>query len=233
MRLTDALRALPMYADYVHVRIWQGKFWVLCPKPLFKTGLNLRWIGTVRKMDDAREYLLRLRQEMQSKWNRVLPSNELLSDRWEKAEFLGFGEGSSIYDSCVVLGNVSVGKDAWIGPFSLLDGSGGLTIGDGCDISAGVQIYTHDTVMQTLSEGKRGIDRASVEIGDYCHLGAGCIILKGVSIGHHSVVGAGCVVTKSFPAYSIIAGVPSKRIGSIEIADKGDEIKFVYDREKV
>jgi len=181
-------------------------------------------------VEQAKEYLHKLRQEMHEKWNRVLPTNELLSDRWEKAEFLGFGEGSSIYDSCVVLGDVSVGKDVWIGPYTLLDGSGGLTIGDGCDISAGVQVYTHDTVMQTLSEGRKEIDRASTAIGDYCHIGAGCMILKGVSIGHHSVLGAGCVVTKSFPAFSIIVGVPAKRIGSVEI---GDEIKFIYDREIV
>jgi len=176
-------------------------------------------------MDDVKDYLLLLRQEMRSKWNRVLPANELLSDRWEKADFLGFGEGSSIYDSCVVLGDVSVGKDVWIGPFTLLDGSGGLTIGDGCDISSGVQIYTHDTVARVLSEGKESIANAPTSIGEYCHIGAGSIILKGISIGHHSVVGAGCVVTKSFPAYSIIAGVPGKKIGRVE---KGGKVKLIY-----
>ena len=177
-------------------------------------------------MNEFKEDLLRLRQEMYNKWNRVLPTNELLYDRWEKAEFLGFGEGSNIYDTSVVLGDVTVGKDVWVGPFTLLDGSGGLKIGDGCDISAGVNIYTHDTVKQTLSEGKTDIEHAPVEIGDYCHIGAGSIILKGVSIGHHSVVGAGCVVTKSFPPFSIIIGVPAKKVGHVEI---GDEIKFVYE----
>ena len=180
-------------------------------------------------MDDFKDYLHGLRQEMHDKWNRVLPSNELLSDRWEKAKFLGFGEGSSIYDSCVVLGDVSVGKDVWIGPFTLLDGSGGLTIGDGCDISAGVNIYTHDTVMQTLSEGKDDIARAPTAIGEYCHIGADSTILKGISIGHHSVVGAGCVVTKSFPPFSIVVGVPAKKVGSVEI-DNG-EVKLVYLRD--
>jgi len=178
-------------------------------------------------MEDIKDYLKQLRQEMRDKWNRVLPSNELMYDRWEKAKFLGCGEGTSIYDSSVVLGDVTIGKDVWVGPFTLLDGSGGLTIGNGCDISSGVQIYTHDTVKQTLSEGNESIDRAPTSIGNHCHLGAGSIILKGVSIGHHSVVGAGCVVTKSFPAYSIIAGVPGKRIGEIR---PGEYVELIYDR---
>lgn len=180
-------------------------------------------------MDRLNDYLKELRSEMQVKWNRVLPTNELLSDRWEKAGFLGFGEGSSIYDSCVVIGDVTVGKDVWIGPFTLLDGSGGLNIGEGCDISAGVQIYSHDTVKQTLSEGKKEIEHKATSIGAYCHIGAGSIILKGVSIGHHSVIGAGCVVTKSFPDHSIIAGVPAKKIGVVEI---NDEISFVYEEKE-
>ena len=54
--------------------------------------------------------------------NRVLPIGDYISDRWEKAKYLGFGENSSIYDSSLVLGTVQVGKDCWIGPFTILDG---------------------------------------------------------------------------------------------------------------
>jgi len=165
---------------------------------------------------------------MLDKWNRVLPTNELLNDRWEKAKFLGFGEGTSVYDSCMILGNVTVGKNCWIGPFTLLDGSGGLTIGDGCDISTGVQIYSHDTVDRVLTEGKANIEYTKTIIGKNCHIGAGSIVLKGLSIGHHSVVGAGCVVTKSFPAYSVIMGVPGKRVGRIELSEDG--VEFIYDQ---
>jgi len=177
-------------------------------------------------MDITKEYIKNARQEMLEKWNRVLPTNELLFDRWEKAEFLSAGEGSSIYDSCMVLGDVDIGNNVWIGPFVLLDGSGGLTIGDGCDISAGVQIYSHDTVKRVLSEENEGVEYASTSIGDFCHIGANSIILKGVAIGHHSVIGAGCIVTKSFPAYSIIVGVPGRLIGRVEVSDN---VEFVYD----
>ena len=77
---------------------------------------------------------------------------DYVSDRWEKARFLGFGENSSIYDSSLVFGDVQVGKNVWVGPYTVLDGSGGrLSIGDDCHICAGSQIYTHDTVDRVLN----------------------------------------------------------------------------------
>ena len=55
---------------------------------------------------------------------------------------------------------VTVGAGTWIGPNTLLDGTGGLSIGASCSISAGVQIYTHDSVMWALSGGTASV-RAS------------------------------------------------------------------------
>jgi hypothetical protein len=71
---------------------------------------------------------------------RFVPFADLVCDRWERANLMGFGEGTSIYDSSLVIGDVAVGSRTWIGPFTVLDGSGGLRIGDTCSISAGVQI---------------------------------------------------------------------------------------------
>ncbi len=94
-----------------------------------------------------------LRAETHARWDRDLPFDELLFDRWERARSLGFGEGASIYHSALVYGDVVVGPSTWIGPFTLLDGSGGLRIGRNCSISAGVHIYSHDTVKWALSGG--------------------------------------------------------------------------------
>ena len=45
-----------------------------------------------------------------------LPLADYFVDRWDKARLLGFGEGSSIYDSSLVIGDVKIGKNAWVGP---------------------------------------------------------------------------------------------------------------------
>ena len=162
-----------------------------------------------------------LRNETYRKWQRVLPVGELFVDRWEKASYLGFGEKTSIYDSSIVMGgnNISVGENTWIGPNTLLDGTGGeLVIGNGCDISAGVQIYTHNTVKRCVSERTSEIDKGNVKIGNYCYIGPYSIISGGeISIGSHSVVGAHSLVKGSFSDYSIIAGVPAKKIGEVVI----------------
>ncbi|MEI2708095.1 MAG: ribosome recycling factor, partial [Chitinophagaceae bacterium] len=53
-----------------------------------------------------------------------------------------------------VVGEPTVGEGTWIGAFTLIDGSGGLTIGAGCDISSGAQIYTHSSAKRCVS-GRR------------------------------------------------------------------------------
>ncbi len=86
----------------------------------------------------------RLQREKLEGFKRRVPFGDLITDRWENAQEYGFGTGSSSYDNVLILGDVTVGNHTWIGPNVILDGKGGLTIGDHCAISAGVQIYFHD-----------------------------------------------------------------------------------------
>lgn len=154
-----------------------------------------------------------LKQEMttvQQRWQRSLPFADYLVDRWQKAQALGFGEGSSIYDSTLVLGEVKVGKNTWIGPFTVLDGSGGLEIGDNCSISAGVQIYTHDTVAWAVSGGKQPAKRVPVRIGHRCYIGPNTIISKGITIGDGCVIGANSLVLHDIPSNSKAFGTPCR-----------------------
>jgi acetyltransferase-like isoleucine patch superfamily enzyme len=154
-----------------------------------------------------------LRRHVRVKWQRVLPMGDHLSDRWEKAEFLGFGKGASIYDSSLVLGDVKVGEGTWVGPNTVLDGSGGLEIGAYCSISAGVQIYTHDTVRWALSGGKHEAERAPVKIGSRCYIGPHTVIAKGVTIGDGCVVGAQSLVLHDIPAGKKAFGTPCRVMG--------------------
>lgn len=127
-----------------------------------------------------------------------------------------------------ITGDPEIGEGTWIGAFVVLDGSGGLTIGRGCDISSGAQIYTHSSARRCVS-GRRheAVDRLPTVLGDAVFVGANATIMMGVSIGDHAVVAAGAVVTDDVDAKSIVAGVPARRIGAVTV--DGDDIRFVYD----
>jgi acetyltransferase-like isoleucine patch superfamily enzyme len=167
-----------------------------------------------RQLSDRLQRLLgELRRFAKARWARVLPTGELLSDRWEKARLAGFGEGSSVYDSAVILGDVRVGDHTWVGPFTVLDGSGGLAIGSYCSISAGVQIYTHDSVNWATSGGTAPYERAPTRIGSRCYIGPNTIVAMGVTIGDGCIVGANSVVLGDLPAGSKAVGAPARVIG--------------------
>jgi acetyltransferase-like isoleucine patch superfamily enzyme len=165
--------------------------------------------------------------DMRAKWNRSLPSDELLSDRWERARSLGFAEDASIYLNAYVYGDVRVGRSSWIGPLVLLDGSGGgIDIGEHCSISAGVHIYTHDTVRWALTAGAAPFGRAPVRIGDCTYIGPQSVIAKGVEIGDHVVVGACSFVNADIPSHSIAVGTPCRVIGRVVV--EGDDVRLEY-----
>lgn len=156
-----------------------------------------------------------LQGEKRAKFNRRVSLGDLVSDRWENARECGFGEGSSMYDNVLVLGDVRVGKNTWIGPNVVLDGSGGgLVIGDHCSIGPGVQIYTHNTVEFTTSMGKAPFAKAPTKIGDGCFIGPGSLIEMGVTIGNRVVVGAMSLVQRDLPDDSRAWGIPATVHGS-------------------
>lgn len=160
-----------------------------------------------------RELLGALQRFTRSKWARTVPVGDLLSDRWEKARAAGFGEGTSVYDSALIIGEVAVGDHTWIGPFTVLDGSGGLTIGSHCSISAGVQIYTHDSVKWALSGGTAPYERAPTHIGSRCYIGPNTVVAKGVTIGDGCIVGTNSLVLADLPPGSKAVGSPARVIG--------------------
>lgn len=153
-----------------------------------------------------------LDKEFKGKFDRCLPFSDVFFDRWEKAKFLNFGEGTSVYDSSYIFGEVIIGENTWVGPFTILDGSGGLTIGSNCSVSAGVQIYTHDTVRWAVSGGVEPYEYHKVLIEDNCYIGPNTIIAKGVHLKKGTIVGANSFVNKSFPENAKIAGSPAKII---------------------
>ncbi|MDA3832157.1 MAG: acyltransferase [Spirochaetales bacterium] len=165
-------------------------------------------------LGSLKSFWFQRRREVDASFNRTLPFADYIVDRWEKAKELGFGEGSSIYDSALVLGDVKVGKQTWVGPSVVLDGSGGLVIGSHCSISAGVQIYSHDSIDWALTAGEAPYLYAATKIGNNCYVGPNVVVSKGVTIGDNCVIGANSLVLSDIPSFSKAVGSPWRVIGS-------------------
>jgi acetyltransferase-like isoleucine patch superfamily enzyme len=164
-----------------------------------------------------------LQRKMRARFDRDLPFEELVFDRWERATRLGFGDGASIYHNSYVMGDVRVGQGTWVGPLVMLDGlHASVEIGNHCSISTGVQVYTHDTVKWALSGGIAGFEVGPVRIGDCTYIGSQSVVLRGVSIGDHCVVGAQSLVNRDIEPYSIALGAPARVRGRVAVTASGE-----------
>ena len=150
-------------------------------------------------MQDIIKHIKELRLEMKRDWDRHVSIQDLMSDRWETASFYGFGEGTSCYNNSLIVGDVKVGKNTWIGPNTILDGKGGLIIGDFCAVSCGVQIYTHHAVKWANSLGEENLEYSRTSIGNGVFIGPNSVIQMGVNIGDRAVIGAMSFVNKDIP----------------------------------
>jgi acetyltransferase-like isoleucine patch superfamily enzyme len=158
-----------------------------------------------------RAALAALQAEKRQRFNRRLSVGDLLTDRWEIAQEYGWGEGASCYDNVLVLGDVKVGRQTWIGPNVILDGSGGgLEIGEFCSISAGVHIYTHHTLEWSRSLGAKSPAIAPSRIGSGVYIGPNSVIQMGVTVGDRAVIGALSFVNFDVPPNALVTGRPAR-----------------------
>jgi len=111
---------------------------------------------------------------------------------------------------------ISIGNDVFLGPGTMILASETtVEIGDKVMFGPNVSVIGGDHNTSVVGEEmfdvkqKRSDDDQPIRIERDVWIGAGAIILKGVTIGTGSIVAAGSVVTKSIPAYSIAAGVPA------------------------
>lgn len=95
----------------------------------------------------------------------------------------------------------------------MLDACGLIEIGN--ENMCGPDVYITDsnhTYGGGVAPHTLPMEVGRVRIGNHCWIGAKVTILKDVELADGCVVGAGAVMTRSFPANSIIAGVPARRI---------------------
>jgi acetyltransferase-like isoleucine patch superfamily enzyme len=108
---------------------------------------------------------------------------------------------------------LTIGDQVDIGEFVVLRAGAGLTIGSRVLIAAHACLTT---VGHPVALPRYGVtEGAPIRIDDDVWIGAGVLILPGVSVGRGAIVAAGAVVTHDVPAFTVVAGVPAVAVRTV------------------
>lgn len=171
-------------------------------------------------------------------WFRRLwqPTKRFLSRAWGPRVVWGVigrdGEylaNTRISNQCSISSSESLdlGDHVFIGHFGVVDASGGLSIGEGTQISCFAGIFTHSSHVAVRLYGrdyartdrKDAYFKVPVRIGPYCFLGANAVVLPGTVLGRGCLVAANSVVKGVFPEFSFVAGNPARLVGDTRERD--------------
>ncbi|MEI6338922.1 MAG: acyltransferase [Verrucomicrobiota bacterium] len=132
------------------------------------------------------------------------------------------GEGTRIWQFCVILPKAKIGKDCNICSHVLVEND--VEVGDRVIVKCGVQLWDGITIEDDAFIGPNVTftnDRyppsdnfpqkiARTRVGKHASIGANATILPGVSIGEGAMIGAGSVVTRDVPAGELWLGNPAR-----------------------
>jgi acetyltransferase-like isoleucine patch superfamily enzyme len=123
---------------------------------------------------------------------------------------------------------LEVGDNVYIGHFNFIDASGGLKIGEGCQITNYVSVLTHSSHVAIRLYGRKYLDRSdhagylrkSTEIGRYSFIGPHSVLMPGTHLGKGSLVSAYSFVSAGdYPDFAILAGNPARVVGDTREMD--------------
>jgi acetyltransferase-like isoleucine patch superfamily enzyme len=120
-------------------------------------------------------------------------------------------------------GKIKIGEWCYIGEGSRIWSAASIEIGDRVLVSHSANIFDslthplqaaarHQQVRQIFEQGHPlnvKLDESPIKICNDAWIGAGAMVLRGVTVGEGGIVAAGAVVTKNVPSYSIVAGNPA------------------------
>ena len=121
-----------------------------------------------------------------------------------------------------------IGDHVFIGPFNLVDASGGLSIGEGVQITSHCALLTHSSHQALRIAGRRywgaanppAFRRAPVSIGAYSFIGAHSVVMPGSVIGRGAIMRAFSYVDGEVADFAIVAGQPARVVGDTREADE-------------
>lgn len=103
-----------------------------------------------------------------------------------------------------------------------------ISIGNHVTITDNVQFITHDGAVWVFRETNPNLDLfGPISVGDNVFIGLNTILLPGTEIGDNTIIAAGSILKGKYPNNSVIAGVPGKRICSIEEYHDKNKEKFI------
>ena len=136
------------------------------------------------------------------------------------------GRGTRIWHFCHVLADTIIGEDCSIGQNAMIGPR--VKVGNGCKIQNNVSLYQGveladevfcgpSCVFTNVNNPRAGISRKdefrSTPVGHGASIGANATIVCGHRLGEYCFIGAGAVVTRDVPAFALMVGNPSRRIG--------------------
>jgi acetyltransferase-like isoleucine patch superfamily enzyme len=112
----------------------------------------------------------------------------------------------------------------YVNRFTMLDAHEQIEVGANCMIGPHCYITDGDHGMISgVPVGKQPMNVQPVSIEERVWLGAGVIVLKGVTIGRYAVVGAGAVVTRDVPPHAVVVGTPARPVGDRQLQTSKQE----------
>lgn len=137
-------------------------------------------------------------------------------------EFKGFTpvvhESSFVHPLAAVTGNVTIGKDVYIGPGAAIRGDWGeIVIKDGCNVQENCTIHMFPGVRVILEPGAHighGAIIHGAHIGENCLIGMNAVIMDDVEVGKESIIGALAFVKANsiIESRSLVVGNPARKI---------------------
>lgn len=122
--------------------------------------------------------------------------------------------GASIAAHAFVHGPVTLQRDVSINPYVTLDGGRkGIVIGEGTRIATRAALFAFDHgIAPDQPIHTQRVRSQGIVVGKDVWIGANATITDGVRIGDHAVVGAGAVVTRDVEPWTVVGGVPARKL---------------------